>query len=239
VEVISLYERALALDPRSIEAQSGLARNLASRVADHMTDTAAADIARAEYLVRQALATASRSPDVHWAKGQVLRAQRRFAEAIPEYEAVLALNRNWVFALSALAQCKLYTGSIEETIPLIERAMRLSPHEPRIGGWCFQIGQVHLLQSRTADAITRLERARNDSPAHAIFRAWLAAAYALDGETERAGVELAEARKLSRGNRYSSLARLKALGHFGVLKTRALFEATYFAGLRKAGMPEE
>jgi hypothetical protein len=58
MEVISLYERALALDPRSIEAQSGLARNLASRVADHMTDTAAADMARAEYLVSQALATA-------------------------------------------------------------------------------------------------------------------------------------------------------------------------------------
>jgi hypothetical protein len=27
-------------------------------------------------------------------------------------------------------------------------------------------------------------------------------------------------------------------GWLGVPKTRALFEATYFAGLRKAGMPE-
>jgi adenylate cyclase len=239
VELISLYERALALDPGSIEAQSGLARNLASRIMDHMTDTAAADMARAEYLVRQALALAPRSPDVHWAKGHVLRAQRRFAEAIPEYEAVLAFSRNAVHALSALGQCKFYTGSIDETIPLIERAMRLSPHEPRIGGWCFQIGQVYLLQSRTAEAITWLERARNDSPAHPIFRAWLAAAYALNGQTERAGVELAEVRKLSRDDRYSSLARLKALGYFGVPNTRALFEATYFAGLRKAGMPEE
>jgi phosphoglucomutase len=32
---------------------------------------------------------------------------------------------------------------------------------------------------------------------------------------------------------------LKAVGYFGVPNTRALFEATYFAGLRKAGMPEE
>jgi len=29
------------------------------------------------------------------------------------------------------------------------------------------------------------------------------------------------------------------LGYWGVPKVRALFEATYFAGLRKAGMPEE
>jgi hypothetical protein len=34
---------------------------------------------------------------------------------------------------------------------------------------------------------------------------------------------------------------LKAARNFGVLipKMRALFEATYFAGLRKAGMPEQ
>jgi hypothetical protein len=32
---------------------------------------------------------------------------------------------------------------------------------------------------------------------------------------------------------------LKAVANFGAPKTRALFETTYFAGLRKAGMPEE
>ena len=40
-----------------------------------------------------------------------------------------------------------------------------------------------------------------------------------------------------RDDRYSSIARLKAFGYFGVPKIRALYEATYFAGLRKAGMP--
>jgi len=32
---------------------------------------------------------------------------------------------------------------------------------------------------------------------------------------------------------------LKAVGYFRVTKIRALYEATYFTGLRKAGMPEE
>ena len=58
-------------------------------------------------------------------------------------------------------------------------------------------------------------------------------------DTERAATELAEARKLSLDNRYSSIAQLKAAQYFGVPKIRALYEATYFAGLRKAGMPEE
>jgi adenylate cyclase len=231
----------LALDRRSAEAQSGLAGILAGGVIDNLTDTAAADIKRAEYLAGQASAAAPRSPGVHWAKGQVLRAHRRYAEAIPVYETMLAYDRNSVRALFCLGQCKLYTGSIEETIPLIERAMRLSPNEPRVGVRYYQhIGLVHLLQSRFDEAVTWLEKARNATPAHPQIRALLAAAYALNGETERAAAELAEARRLSGDDRFSSFARLRAIvGHWGVPKIRALFEATYFAGLRLAGMPEE
>jgi hypothetical protein len=32
---------------------------------------------------------------------------------------------------------------------------------------------------------------------------------------------------------------MRATGDWGVPKIRALFEATYFPGLRKAGMPED
>jgi len=60
----------------------------------------------------------------------------------------------------------------------------------------------------------------------------------------RAAVELAEAAKLSGDDRHSSIAKLlkageTGSGYWGLPKIRALYEATYFAGLRKAGMPEE
>jgi class 3 adenylate cyclase len=61
-------------------------------------------------------------------------------------------------AFHGLAWCKLNTGSIEEVIPLVEQAIRLSPRDPQIGAWYRTIGVVHLLQSRTGEAIVWLEK---------------------------------------------------------------------------------
>jgi predicted Zn-dependent protease len=119
------------------------------------------------------------------------------------------------------------------------QAIRLSPRDPAISVWYQWIGDVHLLQSHIDEAIVWLEKARNANPVHPLIRGWLASAYGLKGETERAAAELAEARRLSRDGRFSSIANLKAAQYFGVPAVSALFEATYLVGLRKAGMPEE
>ena len=238
-EAIGLFEHALKLDPQSAEAQSFLAVMLVSRVLDFGSSSQDADISRAEELAAKATAASPRSSLPHYAKAEVLRVQRRSAEAIPEYEAALALNRNWVTAFAALGRCMIRIGPIEEGIAAQEQAIRLSPRDPNIWNWYFRIGEGHLLQSRIDDAILWLERARNANPAPGFVHAYLAAAYALGGETERATTELAEARRLSSEGSYSSVARLRATTRYEAQAIRALYEATYFAGLRKAGVPEE
>jgi len=238
-EAIGMFEHALALDPHSVSARSWLALTLANRVINQMSDTTSTDTARAEGLVGQALASSPRSATVHFAKGEVLRAQRRYAEAIPEYETVLAFDRNSAWGLYALGHCKLMTGSIEEVIPLIEQAIRLSPREPMIGVRYYLIGTVHLLQSHTDEAIVWFEKARSAMPTAPFVRSHLASTYALRGETERAAAELAEARRLAGDDSFSSIARMRARGSWGAPKTRALFDSTHFVGLRKAGMTEE
>jgi hypothetical protein len=72
------------------------------------------------------------------------------------------------------------------------------------------IGTVHLLQSRTDDAIVWFEKARSALPGIPAHRSRLASAYALRGDIERATAELAEARRLAVDGRFSSMARLKA-----------------------------
>jgi TolB-like protein/class 3 adenylate cyclase len=163
-EAISMFERALMLDPGSVEAQSLLAITLANRVTDQMTSSAATDISRAERLVTQAIAASPRSALAHYAKAEVLGAQGRCDESNPEYETVLAIDRNFVGAFNALSVCKLLTGAIEQVIPLEEKAIRLSPRHPQIAFWYARIGLMHLLQSRTDEAIAWLEKARSANP---------------------------------------------------------------------------
>jgi TolB-like protein/class 3 adenylate cyclase len=238
-EAIDQYERALVLDPASVEAQSLLASTLGNRLVERKTDSAAADLERAEWLIERALATSPLDPLAHYAKGVLLRFQNRPEEAMPEFETVLAFNPNSTSALHLLGWCKWLTGSIDEVIPLAEQAIRLDPRDPYIANRYGRIGAVHLWQSHTEEAIVWLEKGRHANPRQPYNHAFLASAYGLKGEPDRAAAELAEARRLFGDDRFSSIARLRTTENWGVPKIRALVEATYFAGLRRAGVPEE
>lgn len=236
-EAVRQFEKALKLDPRSSDARALLAVTLAGRVLEQMTDTAAIDLERAEGLIEQVLRVAPRHALAHFAKGQLLRAGRRYEAAIPEYEMAIGLNPNWVVAIAALGWCRFLSGEIEGAVAAQELAIRLSPRDPRLANWYWRIGMVHLLQSRTESALLWLERARSENSRSPGPRAWLAAAYALNGDHERANAELTEARRLSGDGRYSSISRF--MGNlFWAPRVRELAEATFLAGLRKAGVPE-
>ena len=141
----------------------------------------------------------------------------------------------FVLAYHRVGQCKFHTGSIEEAMPRTEHAIRLSPRDPTIGNWYWWIGQMHLLQSRIEEAIIWFKRTCSANPALPFAHASLASAYALSGETGRAVAELAEARRLSSSNLHLIIAHLKAHASGATPKVRALYEATVFTGLRKAG----
>jgi hypothetical protein len=122
-------------------------------------------------------------------------------------------------------------------IPFEKQAIGLSPRDPRIGHFYFRIGHVHLLQSRTDEAILWLEKAPGAVPGLPFVHTLLASAYGLKGETGHAATELAEARRLRSDDRLSSIAQVKAFSggyQTAAPKVRALFDTTYIAGLRKA-----
>ncbi|HEV8679521.1 MAG TPA: adenylate/guanylate cyclase domain-containing protein [Stellaceae bacterium] len=238
-EAIANFERALVLDPTATRAQIGLASALISRVLDEFSGVPETDLKHAEALLDRALAAAPNSAWVHYVRGQLSRARGRCDQAIPEYEAAIALDRNSAPSYGWLGWCKLLTGDVDRTIALEEQAIRLSPQDRSIGAWYGRIGMVHLLEGRAVEAIRWLDKARaryseqNRAPIY--INAWLAAAHALNDEGERARSELEEAWK--RGF-HRTMAGFNGDPWYANPKVRALAEATYFVGLRKAGMPE-
>jgi tetratricopeptide (TPR) repeat protein len=239
-EALNLFERALALDPCTVEAQIWLALMLVNRVFEFWSDAPEVDIQRADDVIARALAVSPNNAWAHFVKGQVLRAQSQYEDAATEFETAIAFDRNLANAYAWLGRCKLAVGSVEEVIPLTEYAIRLSPHDRNLTAWYWSIGAVHLLKARTDEAVSWFEKSRNAYAGYHFIHASLAASYALRGETKRASVALREAQRLS--NRYSSIAGLKAAPGRQWLeapKLRSLAETTYFAGLRQAGMPEE
>jgi adenylate cyclase len=231
------FGKALALDPRSVDAAAWLAVALTVRVTDELSDDPEVDLHRAEQLAGQALAAAPNSAPAHYAKAQVLRAQSLCKEAIPEYETTIALDPSRAPAYAHVGWCKFLTGSVDQALPYFEHAIRINPSGPGIAPWYGRMGVMQLLESQTDAAITSLEKASSENARLAFVHAYLAAAYALKGQNERAQTELAEAQRLSKA--YLSLANVEKSNWFDNPKIRALAEATYFPALRKAGLAEE
>jgi adenylate cyclase len=236
-EAVRLFETALELDPQAADAAAWLAAALAFRVNDELSELPNDDLYRAERLAVQALAASPNSALTHYVKGQVLRAQSRCKDAIPEFERAIVLDRSRAPAYAHVGWCKFLTGSADEAIPYFEQAIRLSPHEPAIALWYGRMGVIYLLRSQTDEAIGWLEKANSENARLAFVHAYLAAGYALKGESKRAQAELAEAQRL--GKAYSSLTSVGKSIWYDEPKIRALAEGTYFLGLRQAGISGE
>ena len=240
-EQISLFEHALALDPQSVEGQSRLAIALAGRVLNGVTDSAAADLAHAEGLVGQALAASPRYAYAHHTRATVLRAQNRCEEAIPEYETALALKsqhgvrNNWARVVQGLGRFAGRGDPARGTSHPSQPARSRHRLVVRPDRHCASAAIAH----RRSDRLARTSphgHPRGTGPSQPPRRCLCPQRrYRTRRHRTRRGAEagwrefLAEHRREKAGGWWGSLST----------KTRALHEATYFAGLRKAGLPEE
>jgi TolB-like protein/DNA-binding winged helix-turn-helix (wHTH) protein len=238
-----LFERAVDLSPSMVPAQFRLAGALA--VISHGLFNINDDekLRRASDLADVALAAWPNNSATHYVKGQVLRMQGHCDQAIPEFEMAIAINRYSTAAYSRLAYCRFMTGAVSDVAALEDQAMRFASRDANFGAFYSRIGMAELLESHTDEAIFWLEKSRTaeatrQSEGVYEISSYLAAAYALKGDNARAADALAEARK---SDEYpTSVAQYCRQSPLCMnQKTRALAEATYFKGLRLAGLPEE
>jgi TolB-like protein/DNA-binding winged helix-turn-helix (wHTH) protein/Flp pilus assembly protein TadD len=237
-EALQYGERALEIDPGSVEAKLGIAAMLDGRLTNGWSSSVEEDQARAERLLQEVLEDDPNNPRAHISLGVLRRFQNRLGEARIELETAIALDRNHTVAFRNLGITLIQMGKPEEAIPYIEKSIRLSPHDPSIVANYSSLAECHLFLGHLDRAIELLRKARAATPPAFGTLLVLAGALGLRGDLQEARTELAEASKLK--PEVTSLAAWRAYAPWIANPPYwALREKTVNVGLRRAGFPDK
>jgi adenylate cyclase len=238
--IFALLERALILDPQSVEARIQLALILVIDVTDAYSTSIEQDKARAETLISEALAWDPHNSEAHRIMGMLRRTQGRWAESQVHLETAVALDPNNVVALRHLGLILRAVGKPEAAIPYLERAIRNEVNHRFLFNGYTNLGNCHVYLGHTDQAIEFFRKARALAPEIWYVHLCLGAALALGGEIDEAKREIAEAVKLKpEVNSIAQWGAVRSTQGFCNPQLNAMVEKTVYAGLRRAGFPEE
>jgi TolB-like protein/Flp pilus assembly protein TadD len=228
------FERALAIDHRTVGALVGIAVADLRMGASLLTDVRAARFSAAETNVVKALSLAPDHALAHWTMGGVYIFTNRAAQGIAECEHALLLDRNLAGAHSSIGLAKYFMGQSAETEGHILEAFRLSPRDMMAYLWMHFVGISKVQLGADAEAVAWLRRSietnRNFPPSH--FE--LAAALGLLGIVDEARTAAKAAIALNPG---FTIRRLRA-GKFSDNPSYLAGRERFYEGLRLAGVPE-
>jgi adenylate cyclase len=237
-EALQDFERALEIDPLSVDARIGIATLLLGRVSVGWSSSDRQDQARAEQLLREALEADLNRSMGHVAMGVLRRNQLRFSESKMEFETAIALDRNNARAIFQLGSTMVWLGQPEAGIPLLEKAIRLNPHDPTLASHYAILGLCHLFLGHVDQAIDLFRKARADNPRSYYIHLYLAGALGLRGDLDQAKEALAESLRLN--PEINSFAAQRAKAPWITYPAHwELREKTLNLGLRRIGHPEE
>ena len=192
-----LFERALEIDPQTLRAVIGLALTLANLVINGQSPNPAEDLHRADVLSQQAVRLDPNSSAAHAQRARVLQAQRRQHEAAEEYRVALQINSNIPTTTLFLGETLVFTGKSSQAIALFDRAIELSPRDPGLGTWQFQMGRAMILLRRDDEALAWLSKSVATNPRLAYGQLYYAAIMAIKGDLSAANAALATAGRLN------------------------------------------
>ncbi|WP_456684777.1 tetratricopeptide repeat protein [Bradyrhizobium sp. P5_C11_2] len=152
-------------------------------------------MAAADKAITPVLLDAPEHAMAHFVKAEILKAQKKHDLAVPEFETAIKNDRNLAVAYEELGHTKILLGRSNEALPLIEKALRLSPHDPALNFWLFHMCHAYTHLGRDSEAI---EWCRKSVAAGPLWLAYidLSAAYAWTGQTAEAQDAVAELLKL-------------------------------------------
>jgi adenylate cyclase len=233
-----LCEQALNADPNNVTALSMSSLGFSMPILlGHSTDPRA-DVKRADELASRAIAVDANHPLGHLAKGQVLRVERRFDDAMTEFERTLALDPTLAEAYGGVGATYSDIGQYEKAIEFYDKAIRLSPQNEALLFWYFGEGLAYFGLHQYDQAIEWARRTIAINPNLDAPLFILAAALALTGHEPEARDAEQRRAALSKVKNVAVLKKAFAPPPSADPHVRATLDR-FIEGLRKAGMPDE
>jgi TolB-like protein/tetratricopeptide (TPR) repeat protein len=233
-EARDLFDAALRLDDRNVEALIGLASYHVSDIRTYASTNRDEALRIAESAITTALTLAPGNALAHFVRANVLHVSGASERSLRELELAITLDRNLAWAHADAGFIKVLLGRAEEAEADLANAIRLSPRDPGLDRWYSLLGIADLFLGRIEPALDRLRKSVAINPNVAMAQFFLAAAAALSGraaegrEARDAGLRLdpnftvARFRNEPRSQNPTYLAQRERL----------------YEGLRLAGVPE-
>ena len=230
-EALKLAELALARNPNFVPVLNMKVFMLLNRYDEETSPDHDSYAQELDALTARALALDARDPHSWNLRTFALLFTGRWAsamEAVDKFVEIAGL----FYALTDKANTLIYLGQPRQALELLAAGpVGSSPTWEKIVACHAQI----LLGDAKA-AVTECERAVGRDPSLWSAHLYLAAAHANVGELEAARASLAVVDRMSPAH---SIARLRNYRYAAHPEYRRLADAHYYAGLRKAGMPEK
>jgi TolB-like protein/Flp pilus assembly protein TadD len=229
IEAQAYFRRALEIDPQYPQATAALAIAVCNAGFLGWADDVERNYEESFEVGQRAVGLDARYPNAHFALGVTCMYTHRSNRAMAEMRQAIELNPSFAAAQAILGHMLTYAGQPEETIELVEKAIRLSPNDPRLFIWLPALAAAHYQLRKYEQAIETGRRSWTLNRNWPVGLRYVVAGFAQLDRLDEARVALADLNKLD-----TDLAAFERVAR-RVFQDEAPVEHI-LDGLRKAGM---
>ena len=227
----AMLSRVTGIDPDFAAAFAGLANVHYYKLVLGFTEDPESTRGEALAAGRKAVALDHEDADAHCAVGRGYLSNRMFDDATAEFQEALGINPSHALAHYSLGATYVFRGQPEQSLPHLENAIRLSPHDANMGSFLVRKAQALLYLHRHEEAVEWARRALRLPNFQWSRNVMLISALAHLGQIDAARSALDELLQ-----RIPNFSAQYALDHSPWLDDEHFRHM--IDGLRKAGLPE-
>ena len=225
-----LFRQAIEADLKNVQACAVLALAMVHAVQQGWREDSEHNYEAAYQIAARAVALDPRAPFAHFAFGSTSMFLGRTERALAEMREAVRINPSHAAAYAIMAHLLCYVGQPGEGLESANRALRLSPYDPRRGLWIPALSQAYYLLKQYEDAITTARQALSLIPTNPVPARFLAASLGQLGRIAEAVPVLA----LLRTSKEPTLAHVKDI--IETVYRVPKMTAHLLGGLKKAGL---